>query len=530
MTELTPGTEVDRYRVDSILGEGGTATVFLVSHRTLKTQRALKVLHVTNKKLQERLPQEALILSTIEHHNIVRIIDALEVGGSPAVVMEYVNGPPLDQYLQDSPPSLATAEAIFLGILDGVERAHKAGIVHRDLKPANVLLAIENGKPVPKVADFGIARVFGESEGARLTKTGSAMGTASYMPPEQIMDASSVDQRADIFALGCILYEMATGQLAFDGANFMATFDAIRAGKYTPPEELIPDLPDRFQRTIRACMQSDRERRPADCAQVRALLSGNGATAVPADPPADTTTETRKRPPKAPPKTSSETFALGVEAPLTVELEPAPKATGSRSWMFAVGAAALTLVGVAVWHGATGSTSAADASPAATSSPATPSPPSPDPTTQSPALPSPVPASAAAPVPSYAPAAIGPAPVAAIAQTPAATVASQKPAAAVRPVDKPAAATPPLAAAPAAVAPPAAVAAPAPTGRVNVTGATSFTIRDASGASVHEGLPPGHYTVEAVVGGRTVKVGVNIDGGDTVTVACDDTFSECAVK
>ena len=357
--ELAPGAEFDRYRVDSVLGEGGTATVFLVTHRTLKTQRALKVLHVANKRLAERLTQEALILSTIEHRNIVRIIDALDVDGSPAVLMEYVNGPPLDRYLLDSPPSLATAEGIFLGILDGVERAHNAGIVHRDLKPANVLLAMENGRPVPKVADFGIARVFGDTEGQRMTKTGSAMGTPSYMAPEQIMDAAGVDQRADIFALGCILYELVTGRLAFEGVNFMATFDTIRAGTYTPPEELVPDLPDRFSSTIRSCLYGDRDRRLTSCAEIRAKLSGAGATVVPAEtvgigspsasaqPPAPP----RAAPPRAPTRPSSETFALGIDAPPqpTVDLEPRAPASSFTPGRIAGAVALLALLGMGGW-------------------------------------------------------------------------------------------------------------------------------------------------------------------------------------
>lgn len=496
--ELGAGVEFDRYRVESVLGEGGTAKVFLVRHTTLKTLRALKVLHVANKGLKERLMQEALILSAIEHPNIVRIIDALDIDGAPGVVMEYVNGPSLDRYLDESPPTADTAESIFLGILAGVECAHDAGIVHRDLKPANVLLSMEGGRPVPKVADFGIARVFGEGEegGRRITKIGAAMGTPSYMAPEQIMDAASVDQRADIFALGCILYELLTGHLAFDAPNYMETFDAIRAGAYIPPEEHVPDLPDRSRLAIRACLDQDRERRPRDCAALRKLLGGSVITAVPVS-----ASSSRIPRPSEPGvgrtrRSASQTFAVDP----SLEIADRPRRRGIRPWMIggAVVGVAAGLAGLLVAVGLAVGTAPA-APPVVTPAPAP---------VPAPAAPEPV--AVAAPV---SPTPVSPAPVSPAAVSPAA-VSTPDPA----PERERKA---PVAAAPQA---------PVALGRIVVTGAGSYVIKDSKGAPQRGALPPGHYTVAASWGERSVSVGADVGTGETITVVCDEGFGECAVR
>ena len=166
----------------------------------------------------------------------------------------------------------AEAEQIFRLIVNAVRAAHDAGLVHRDLKPANVLMhQLSDGTWVPKVADFGLAKALSEGhKSMTTTRTGVAMGTPSFMAPEQIRDASSVDLRADIWALGCILYQLTTGQLAFYGVDIVDVFNVVTQGNYEDSEALAPHVSPRVHHTIQRCLIVDRENRLLDC---NALLS-----------------------------------------------------------------------------------------------------------------------------------------------------------------------------------------------------------------------------------------------------------------
>ena len=267
------GTTLDRYSVEAELGAGGMATVYRVRHLTLGSLHALKVLKVQSASIRQRLVQEGRVQATLRHPNIVAVTDVIDVDGAPGLVMEFIDGPSLEGWLEENRPSLAQSEAIFRGILAGVARAHRQGLVHRDLKPGNVLLDSSGDDGiVPKVADFGLAKILDDEEGfGSQTRSGIAMGTPAYMAPEQVRSAKNVDQRADIFALGCILYELVGGDRPFHGDDLLETMTAVCSGEYTP---LPPDVPQRVRDTVAACLVVDRERRVADCAGIRALLSG----------------------------------------------------------------------------------------------------------------------------------------------------------------------------------------------------------------------------------------------------------------
>ena len=279
--ELERGRIVDRYTVQRELGRGGMAVVYLVQHNTLDTLHALKVLTVGSQKIRERLIQEGKVQAQLRHNNVVAVTDVLDVESSPGLLMEFVEGPALDSWLLGKRLDFDEAEALFMGILDGVQRAHQLGIVHRDLKPANVMLSEGPEGWLPKVADFGLAKALMEEGDAQRTRTGMPMGTPSYMSPEQIRDAKGVDERTDIFALGCILYELTCGQRAFFGRDMLEIFNAVAAGKHTASRTLVPDLPARIEQAINGCLAVERERRIPDCATLRDVVRGTQPWQVP---------------------------------------------------------------------------------------------------------------------------------------------------------------------------------------------------------------------------------------------------------
>jgi eukaryotic-like serine/threonine-protein kinase len=266
-----------RYEVERTLASGGMATVHVVRHLSLDSKHALKILHIPSPDIRERLLLEGRLQARLRHPNIVAVTDTLTIDGAPGLILELVEGPALDEWLASQRPSLDEAEAIFLGILAAVDHAHRHGVVHRDLKPANVLLAPLAGGFLPKVADFGIAKVvediLGEKGGRQKTRTGVAMGTPAYMSPEQIEGARDLGPAADVFALGCILYELVVGKPAFDGPTLLSVLTASREGFYDDPADVTPELPERFVAAIRGALAPELDERIPDCATLARVLT-----------------------------------------------------------------------------------------------------------------------------------------------------------------------------------------------------------------------------------------------------------------
>jgi eukaryotic-like serine/threonine-protein kinase len=236
------GTLVDgRYEMECVLGEGGMGTVYRVRHCSLGKRFALKVMRADmaqEGELAARFIQEARAAAAIGHPNIVQITDFGELpNGAPYFVMELLDGTPLSKLLRrGGPPPFARAVRILKQVAAALAAAHAAGVVHRDLKPDNIHIASND---VVKVLDFGVAKVAGAG---RLTRTGMVFGTPHYMSPEQASGAA-VDHRADIYALGIIMYEMFAGRVPFEADSYM--------GVLTKHMFMAPEPPSRVNAAVR---------------------------------------------------------------------------------------------------------------------------------------------------------------------------------------------------------------------------------------------------------------------------------------
>ena len=229
--DLLLGANVGNYQVQRKLGEGGMGAVYLAVHPKIGKRVALKVLHPefsSNEDVISRFFNEAKAVNDIQHPNIVDIIDygTMQAPGLGHQVvyfiMEFLGGDSLAKIIHDQAPlAPERAQAIALQIADALGASHRHGIVHRDLKPDNVMIAPRrDGRDFVKVLDFGIAKLTGDQQGSRRTRTGIVMGTPAYMSPEQCEGRGLIDHRTDIYALGILLYEMLAGQVPFRGEGY----------------------------------------------------------------------------------------------------------------------------------------------------------------------------------------------------------------------------------------------------------------------------------------------------------------------
>ncbi len=310
---LEPGTLLDnRYEVVSKLGEGGMATIYLVRHLGLRSLHALKVPDprlFQSPEARQRFTNEGRIQALLRHPHIAQVTDIV-VTPVPGLVMEYVEGGTLGELCEQSPGGrldLAVLRELFPPVLGAMEEAHGHRVVHRDLTPGNILLSKgHQGRMHPKVTDFGIAKVEEEESQRYRTRTGVLLGTRPYMSPEQIRGAAEVDARTDIFALGAILYEAVTGRVAFDADSDFEMMTRISEGRYTPPEQVVPGLPEGLVQCIRKALAVDPAERFQDCAAFRAALE-QALDARPQPSPKELVA-----PPPAPVPAPRKRFSLGV--------------------------------------------------------------------------------------------------------------------------------------------------------------------------------------------------------------------------
>ncbi len=248
------GDAIGRYRLLDKIGEGGFGEVFMAEQREPVTRKvALKVLKLgmDTKQVIARFESERQALALMDHPNIARILDAgATESGRPYFVMELVRGVPVTQFCQENTLDLKQRLELFLGICSAVQHAHQKGIIHRDLKPNNILVALNDETPLPKIIDFGIAKALTGrlTDQTLFTQMHQFLGTPAYMSPEQAqLNATDVDTRTDIYALGVLLYEMLTGTPPFDPITLRqqgqeAMFRIIREEEPPRPSTRITEL------------------------------------------------------------------------------------------------------------------------------------------------------------------------------------------------------------------------------------------------------------------------------------------------
>jgi len=259
---LQPGTILGRYQIGRLLGQGGMGRVYEAQHRDLKKRVAIKTLLpvlASNNDARERFLREGEAASRIRHAHVVDVTDVGSEGSIIYLVMEYLEGEDLARLIaRQGVLSPAQSADILLPVAAAIATAHQQGVIHRDLKPENVFLARDGyGAIQPKVLDFGISKVLGNSGARALTGTAATMGTMNYLPPESLKAAREADARSDQYGLGTILYECVTGQRAFDEESFYLVLNKIAEGKFAPPSAHRPDLPRRLESVILRAMSLD---------------------------------------------------------------------------------------------------------------------------------------------------------------------------------------------------------------------------------------------------------------------------------
>jgi serine/threonine protein kinase len=267
------GKTLGHYKITERIGAGGMGVVYKARDLHLDRFVALKVLppeKVSDPDRKRRFVQEAKAASALNHPNIVHVYDIDQSDGTDYIAMEYVDGKTLDQRMGRHGLGLSDALKYAVQIADALTKAHSAAIVHRDLKPTNIMV---NEDGVVKVLDFGLAKLTEQvqgdetastatidSEGRPITEEGVIVGTVAYMSPEQA-EGKKVDARSDIFSLGSVLYEMVTGQKAFQGTIKMSTLSAILHQEPKPVSGVTQAIPADFEKLINRCLRKDPAKR-----------------------------------------------------------------------------------------------------------------------------------------------------------------------------------------------------------------------------------------------------------------------------
>jgi eukaryotic-like serine/threonine-protein kinase len=239
-------TVVDRYRIVRVLGEGGMGVVYEAEQTDpIRRRVALKVLReeMTSGPEQARFEAERQALGLMSHANIARVYDGGTAGEHAYFTMEYVEGAPITKYCDENGLGIRERVQLLALVCEAIQHAHQRGVIHRDLKPSNVLVTVEDGRAVPKVIDFGIAKGVGVRLAARSVRTvaGTILGTPEYMSPEQASLEGVVDTRSDVYALGLLLYELLSGVLPFEfkPGDLLSTLMRISHDEPLPPAERL---------------------------------------------------------------------------------------------------------------------------------------------------------------------------------------------------------------------------------------------------------------------------------------------------
>jgi len=292
---LTSGTKLGPYEIVEPLGSGGMGEVYRARDTRLDRDVAIKVLSghfVSSPSLKERFEREARTISQLSHPNICALYDVGSQDGTDYLVMEYLEGESLADRLVRGPLTLEEVLRYGSQVADALDKAHQRGVIHRDLKPGNIMLT----KTGAKVLDFGLAKqaqaktpsssaLTAMTTPKALTVEGTIVGTFQYMAPEQI-EGAEADARSDIFALGCVLYEMATGKRAFAGKTQASVIASILATEPAPLSLVAPMTPPALDRLVRYCMAKERDERIQSAHDVKLqlewIVEGGSQAGIPA--------------------------------------------------------------------------------------------------------------------------------------------------------------------------------------------------------------------------------------------------------
>ena len=326
------------YRVLAVLGRGGMGVVFRAEDPGLQRLVALKAMLpglAASGSAKERFLREARAAAAVHDDHVVTIHQVGEDRGAPFLAMEFLQGEPLDARLVRD-PRLPVAEVARIGreACLGLAAAHERGLIHRDIKPANLWLERKRGRV--KILDFGLARAAADTTG--LTQQGAILGTPAYMAPEQAR-AVAVDQRADLFSLGCVLYRLAAGELPFKGSDTISILAALALDTPKPLRELNADVPPALADLVMRLLEKDPADRPESAEAVARALQAFAGEAPPAEAPSRVPSSKPGQPPELPTATMnrhSHEGAAGV-----------PRPGGRRRWVAAGVLACLLLAGAA---------------------------------------------------------------------------------------------------------------------------------------------------------------------------------------
>jgi len=273
---FSPGTNLGPYEIRSFLSAGGMGEVYTAFDPRLGRQVAIKVLPPPLAELAEfrrRFEQETQAASRLNHKNICTIFDTGTFEGRPYIVMELMEGKTLEEVLQAGPLPVDQVVHVAIQVADALDAAHRGGVIHRDVKSGNIFL---NARGDAKVLDFGIAKVAAEAEprtDSRTTRSGIPVGTVAFMSPEQAR-GEEVDARSDLFSLGVVLYEMATGVTPFRGTTTSIIAQIVSPDPVPSPRSVEPSIPVDLERIILRALEKDRGMRYQTAADLLAALRG----------------------------------------------------------------------------------------------------------------------------------------------------------------------------------------------------------------------------------------------------------------
>jgi tRNA A-37 threonylcarbamoyl transferase component Bud32 len=270
-----------RYQADELIGKGGMARVYRGHHLRLGNTVAIKMLteeHQKNLVLRQRFLDEARIQANLKHPGIVQVSDIVDEDCCAAIVMEFLEGLPLDAWLaaQGGVLTPETYLGVTLPLVEALSFAHSLGVIHRDLKPGNVFLCKENGLLRPKLMDFGIAKLTDSLLKSHETAAGTVLGTPHYMAPEQFEDAATIDARADIWSLGVMSYRMLSGRNAFAADTLHGIISRVLMANPAPLCSLNPQVPQALMQVLNRAMAKRRDDRFATMEEFGAALRGLG--------------------------------------------------------------------------------------------------------------------------------------------------------------------------------------------------------------------------------------------------------------